>query len=89
MVFGDFEWHRVCTLQITPCPILFNAAAGYRRRNNYTGYLGDSVLGTGTGRFDGMFAAVEKVLNPTSVKNPKPGFPVTSLILEMDGAKLN
>ena len=46
-------------------------------------------IGAGTGRFDGMFAAVEKVLNPTSIKKQGSGFPVTSLILEMDGAKLN
>ena len=46
-------------------------------------------IGTGTGRFDGMFGAVEKVLNPTSLRKKASGFPVTSLIVEMDGYKLN
>ena len=46
-------------------------------------------VGTGTGRFEGMFGAVEKVLNPTSVKSKGSGFPVTSLIVEMDGKKMN
>ena len=46
-------------------------------------------VGTGTGRFDGMFGAIEKVLNPTSVKSKSSGFPVTSLIVEMDGKKMN
>ena len=46
-------------------------------------------IGTGTGRFDGMFGAVEKVLNPVSVKGGRAGFPVTSLMVEMDGQKMN
>ena len=47
-------------------------------------------VGAGTGRFKGMFGAVEKVLNPTSLrKKQQGGFPVTSLILEMDGQKMN
>lgn len=46
-------------------------------------------IGTGTGRFDGMFGAVEKVLNPASVKKKQSGFPVTSIIIEMDGRKMN
>ena len=46
-------------------------------------------IGTGTGRFDGMFAALEKVLNPVSMRKKYSGFPVTSLIVEMDGYKMN
>ncbi|HWR29477.1 MAG TPA: YjbH domain-containing protein [Negativicutes bacterium] len=46
-------------------------------------------IGAGTGRFDGMFGAIEKVLNPTSIRKKASGFPVTSIIVEMDGAKLN
>ena len=46
-------------------------------------------IGTGTGRFDRMFAALEKVLNPVSLRKKQTGFPVTSLILEMDGYKMN
>ncbi|NMC32243.1 MAG: YjbH domain-containing protein [Veillonellaceae bacterium] len=47
-------------------------------------------VGAGTGRFKGMFGAVEKVLNPTSLRKKRPGgFPVTSLIVEMDGQKMN
>ena len=47
-------------------------------------------VGAGTGRFKGMFGAMEKVLNPTSLRQKKhSGFPVTSLIVEMDGKKMN
>ena len=47
-------------------------------------------VGAGTARFKGMFGAVEKVLNPTSLrKKQQGGFPVTSLIVEMDGQKMN
>ena len=46
-------------------------------------------IGAGTGRFDGMFAALEKVLNPVSLRKKQTGFPVTSLIVEMDGTKMN
>ena len=46
-------------------------------------------FGTGTGRFDGMFASLEKVLNPVSIRKNNSGFPVTSLIIEMDGTKMN
>ena len=47
-------------------------------------------VGAGTGRFRGLFGALEKVLNPTSLRQKKhSGFPVTSLIVEMDGKKMN
>ena len=70
-------------------------AAGRDRRSVY-GVISKALpyglrvhIGTGTGRFDGMFGAVEKVLNPVSVKGGRSGFPVTSLIVEMDGGKMN
>ena len=46
-------------------------------------------IGTGTGRFEGMFASLEKVLNPVSLRKKHSGLPVTSLIVEMDGYKMN
>ena len=46
-------------------------------------------IGVGTGRFEGMFGAIEKVLNPTSLRKASSGFPVTSIIVEMDGYKMN
>lgn len=46
-------------------------------------------IGTGTGRFDGMFGGLEKVLNPTPIRQKQVGFPVTSLLIEMDGYKMN
>ena len=46
-------------------------------------------IGTGTGRFEGMFASLEKVLNPVSLRKKNAGFPVTTLIVEMDGYKMN
>ena len=36
-----------------------------------------------------MFGAIEKVLNPTSLRKHSTGFPVTSIIVEMDGYKMN
>ena len=46
-------------------------------------------IGTGTGRFEGLFASLEKVLNPGSIRKKHSGFPVISLIVEMDGYKMN
>jgi hypothetical protein len=46
-------------------------------------------LGTGSGRFEGMFGALEKVLNPTPIRQKHSGFPVTSVLIEMDGYKMN
>ena len=46
-------------------------------------------LGVGTGRFEGVFGALEKVLNPTSLRKKTSGLPVTSVIVEMDGKKMN
>lgn len=70
--------------------------AGGRDRRSVYGVVSKALpyglrihIGTGTGRFDGMFGAVEKVLNPVSLKNKHAGFPVTSLIVEMDGKKMN
>lgn len=69
--------------------------AGQERRSVY-GVISKTLpygfrihIGTGTGRFEGMFGAVEKVLNPTPIKSKAAGFPVTSLIVEMDGAHMN
>ena len=69
--------------------------AGQERRSVY-GVISKTLpygfrihIGTGTGRFEGMFGALEKVLNPTPIKSKAAGFPVTSLILEMDGSHLN
>ena len=36
-----------------------------------------------------MFASLEKVLNPVSLRKKHAGFPVTSVIVEMDGYKMN
>ncbi len=46
-------------------------------------------LGAGNGRFSGFFGAIEKVLNPTKLRKKPSGFPVTSIIAEMDGRKMN
>ena len=46
-------------------------------------------LGVGNGRFRGAFGALEKVLNPHSLRKKASGFPVTSIIVEMDGRKMN
>jgi hypothetical protein len=46
-------------------------------------------IGAGTGRFDGMFGAIEKVLNPTPMRKKPSGFPVTTIIVEMDGTSIN
>lgn len=46
-------------------------------------------MGSGTGRFDGFFFAVEKVLNPQPLRQHSAKFPITSVIVEYDGYKLN
>ena len=46
-------------------------------------------IGTGTGRFEGMFGGIEKVLNPTPIRRKHVGFPVTSVLVELDGYKMN
>lgn len=46
-------------------------------------------LGMGNGHFDGVFAGVEKTLNPLRMQGGKNSFPVTTLIAEFDGTKMN
>ena len=45
--------------------------------------------GFGNGRFDGVFAALEKTLNPVSVVKGNNTFPATTLIVEFDGHTTN
>lgn len=45
--------------------------------------------GVGNGRFDGMFAALEKTINPVSVLTGNNTFPATTLIAEFDGRNMN
>lgn len=45
--------------------------------------------GFGNGRFDGVFAAVEKTINPVSVLTGNNTFPATTLIAEYDGRYMN
>lgn len=67
-----------------------------RQRRSVYGVLSKTLplgfrvhIGTGTGRFEGMFAGIEKVLNPTKIRQKQSGFPVTSVLVEMDGYKMN
>lgn len=45
--------------------------------------------GIGDGRYDGVFAALEKTINPISVVTGDNTFPATSLIAEYDGDDFN
>jgi hypothetical protein len=45
--------------------------------------------GVGNGRFGGVFAAVEKTINPVSVFSGNNTFPATTLIAEFDGHNMN
>ncbi|MBP2627222.1 MAG: protein of unknown function rane lipoprotein [Firmicutes bacterium] len=45
--------------------------------------------GTGNGRFDGVFAGIEKTINPLSVITGNNAFPATTLIAEYDGKNMN
>lgn len=45
--------------------------------------------GMGNGRYDGMFAALEKTINPISVVTGQNAFPATTLIVEYDGRNMN
>lgn len=46
-------------------------------------------VGLGSGRFDGAFASLEKIINPVSIVPGSKGFPVTTLMLEHNGKTLN
>lgn len=46
-------------------------------------------VGTGNGRFNGVFASVEKVINPLSIITGNSVFPATTLIAEYDGKNMN
>jgi Bacterial putative lipoprotein (DUF940). len=45
--------------------------------------------GVGNGRFDGMFAGIEKTINPISALTGNSTFPATTLIAEFDGHTMN
>lgn len=45
--------------------------------------------GLGSGRFDGAFASLEKIINPVHIVSRGKGFPTTTLILEHNGKNLN
>lgn len=45
--------------------------------------------GVGNGRFNGMFGALEKTINPVSVITGNNTFPATTLIVEYDGDSMN
>ena len=45
--------------------------------------------GIGNGRFGGMFASIEKTINPVSIRSSKNAFPTTTLIAEYDGKNMN
>ncbi len=45
--------------------------------------------GVGNGRFDGVFASLEKTINPVSVVSGNNTFPATTLIAEFDGRNMN
>ena len=69
---------------------------GGQRQQSFYGVVSKALpfglrvhLGVGNGRFRGAFGAVEKVLNPHSVRKKAAGFPVTSIMVEMDGRKMN
>jgi hypothetical protein len=46
-------------------------------------------VGAGSGHINGMFAALEKTINPVSVLTGNNAFPATTLIAEYDGKKMN
>ncbi|MCX7780153.1 MAG: YjbH domain-containing protein [Negativicutes bacterium] len=45
--------------------------------------------GVGDGRFDGVFASLEKTINPLSIITGNNTFPATTLIIEFDGKHTN
>jgi len=45
--------------------------------------------GYGNGRYDGVFASIEKTINPVSVLTGDSAFPATTLIAEYDGHDMN
>ena len=96
------QWNVNAKFNLTPEALLIPALAigvediGDQTRRSFYGVMSKALpfglrlhVGAGTGRFEGLFGAVEKVLNPTSIRKKTTGFPVTSLIVEMDGYKMN
>lgn len=45
--------------------------------------------GVGNGRYDGVFAGIEKTINPVSILTGNSTFPATTLIAEYDGRDMN
>lgn len=45
--------------------------------------------GVGNGRYDGLFAGIEKTINPVSILTGNSTFPATTLIAEYDGRDMN
>jgi hypothetical protein len=45
--------------------------------------------GVGNGRYDGVFASLEKTINPISIITGNNTFPATTLIMEYDGKNMN
>lgn len=45
--------------------------------------------GAGSGRYSGVFAGIEKTINPISVITGSDAFPSTNLIVEYDGKRMN
>jgi hypothetical protein len=45
--------------------------------------------GVGNGRYDGVFAALEKTINPVSIITGNNAFPATTFIAEFDGHNMN
>ena len=46
-------------------------------------------VGTGNGQYNGMFAGIEKTINPISIITGNNAFPATTLIAEYDGKAMN
>ncbi|MCE5286582.1 MAG: YjbH domain-containing protein [Pelosinus sp.] len=46
-------------------------------------------VGTGSGQFGGVFAGIEKTINPVSVLTGNNAFPATTFIAEYDGKNMN
>ncbi len=46
-------------------------------------------IGAGNGRFDGVFAGLEKTWNPVSAVTGNNVFPATTLLVEFDGRRMN
>lgn len=92
----NFKWSLASEAVLTPGLALgVEDVAGTSQRSFYAAASKTLPFGfrlhagVGNGRFDGVFAGLEKTINPVSMFTGTSTFPTTTLIIEFDGKQMN